>query len=86
MSGDLSPWNREGRMIDPPRCGGGLDDDNDTPQEGPTCPFCGGNEIDTVSVSGGFYVKCQTCPAMGPIHDSPENAMETWEKQSRGDF
>lgn len=52
------------------------------------CPFCSGTDLVLInaSISGvAWSVGCMGCHAGGPIDDSPEKAVELWDKAKRKD-
>ena len=44
------------------------------------CPFCGGNELQLLDLQTTFWVTCKTCSANGPSGNSPEQALEYWDR------
>ena len=45
-----------------------------------TCPFCGSNalKVHYIAWSTKHYVRCLSCDAHGPLEDTPDDAIVTW--------
>jgi len=44
------------------------------------CPFCGSTELQLLDLQTTFWVTCKACSANGPSGDSPEQALECWNR------